>query len=140
MLRVYASDFPEDEDGIAEKRRILGEAFANGFFNEYIYPEKEPFDADSWEDERQTIADGLNCQLLLNYLDGKGQVTERKMDVKEIFINRSEYYLYGYCHLRNQDRTFRVSRVQGATFLQDSSQYEKSVVTKAIFQGSSRTL
>ena len=140
MLRIYAGENPDNEEEIEKKRKILGEAFANGFVNEFIPYDREPFDADVWEDSRDIYADGLECQVTLKYENGCGEITDRKVDVIEVFINDSRFYIYGYCHLRKEKRTFRADRIQGVTFQQDCSENEKSTLLDVIFQGNPRAI
>ncbi len=135
MLREYASEHSDNEEEIQKKRKILGEAFANGFVNEYESYNREPFDADSWEDNREIYADGLGCHVILKYVDNEGVATSSEVDIHEIFISNSRFYIRGYCHLRNQERTFRIDRIQGLTFHEKCSQHEKSILLDVMFQG-----
>ena len=140
MLRIYAGENPDKEEEIEKKRKILGEAFANGFVNVFIPYDSEPFDAIVWEGSREIYADGLDCQVTLKYESGSGEITDRKVDVTEVFINDSRFYIYGYCHLRKEKRTFRADRVHGLTFQQDCSKNEKSTLLDVIFQGNPRAI
>ena len=65
VLREYASEHPDSEEEISKKRKILGEAFANGFINDSALCDREPFDADEWEGNREIYADGLDCHVIL---------------------------------------------------------------------------
>jgi hypothetical protein len=140
MLREYAGEHPANEEEIEKKRKILGEAFSNGFINEFIPYDREPFDVDAWDDNREIFADGLECQVTLKYENGQGEITDRKVDVSEVFVNDSRFYIYGYCHLRKEKRTFRVDRIHGLTFQQDCPENEKSTLLDVVFQGNPRAL
>jgi len=135
LLREFATENPNDEEGIGRKRKILGEAFASGFLNENSSRTREPFDAGEWEDVRDIYADGLNCTVTLKYVNHEGVSTDRDVIVEEIFVSNSHYYILGYCNLRRQKRTFRIDRVQGINFLSECSQREKSVLLDVVFQG-----
>lgn len=134
-LREFASDHPENEEEIANKRRLLGEAFANGFLNKSVYKPQEPFDADKWEDSRETIIDGINCPVTLKYVNHEGIVTKRDVLVNEVFSSNSNYYIMGYCSLREQQRTFRVDRIQGIDFGSECTTSNKSIILDVVFQG-----
>ena len=135
MLRVFASENPDNEEEISNKRKILGEAFANGFVNENATRIREPFDAEEWEESRQIYADGFNCPVTLKYVNHEGVTTTRDVLVEEVFISGSAFYLMGYCNLRKQKRTFRVNRIQGLDFGQECSKSDKSLLLDVVFRG-----
>ncbi len=140
MLREYANEYPANQEEIEKKRRILGEAFSNGFTNELMPYNREAFDISSWEDNREIIADNLECQVTLKYESSEGEISERKVNVNEIFLNKSQIYIYGYCYMREEKRTFRVDRIHGLTFQQNCPEYEKSILIDAVFQVNQRPL
>lgn len=134
-LREFASEYPGNEEEIGNKRRILGDAFANGFVNENAYRPQEPFDADEWEDSREIFVDGLNCRVTLKYVSHEGIATTRDVLVNEVFVSNSRFYMLGYCSLREQMRTFRVDRIQGIEFDPECTASEKSTLLDVVFQG-----
>lgn len=134
-LREFASEYPENEEEISNKRKILGEAFANGFLNENMYRPQEPFDAEEWEDARETLIDGINCPVTLKYVNYEGVLTTRGVVVNEIFVSNAHFYILGYCSLREQKRTFRVDRIQGIQFGLDCDASNKSMLLDVVFQG-----
>jgi hypothetical protein len=134
-LREYSYEHPDNEEEISRKRKILGEAFSNGFINDNTPNNRELFDADEWEGNREIHADGLDCHVIMKYENYEGVDTTREVDVKEVFISNSRIYLSGYCHLRKEVRTFRVDRIHGVTFHQGCSQKDKSILLDVIFQG-----
>jgi hypothetical protein len=135
VLREYVAEHPANEEEINKKRKIFGEAFANGFKNDNTLCDREPFDADAWEGNREIYANGLACHVILKYENYDGADTFREVDVNEIFVSNLRFYISGYCHLRKQVRTFRIDRIQGVTFNQECSQKDKSTLLDVIFQG-----
>ena len=135
LLREFSSENPNKEEETGNKRRILGEAFANGFLNENATRIREPFDAEEWEDARDTYADGLKCPVILKYVNHEGVATTRDVLVEEIFVSNSSFYFLGYCNFRKQKRTFRVDRIQGINFGQECTQSDKSILLDVVFQG-----
>jgi len=137
LLREFASENPNDEEEVGRKRKMLGEAFANGFLNENSQQAREPFDVGEWEDARDVYADGLNCAVTLKYVSNEGVPTARDVIVEEVFFSNSKFYILGYCSLRKQKRTFRIDRIQGIDFLSGCSKSEKSLLLDVVFQGNS---
>lgn len=45
---------------------------------------------------------------------GEGETVERKLDPYGLYFDRGAWYVVGYCHLRDQIRSFRVSRIESA--------------------------
>lgn len=43
-IREYSYKQPDDEEGVQEKRKQLGEALSSGFYNEVIYPQRQQAD------------------------------------------------------------------------------------------------
>jgi len=134
-LREFAAEHPDIEDEIGNKRRILGEAFANGFLNENAYRPQGPFDADEWEDARETLINDLNCPVTLKYISHEGIATTRDVLVNEVFVSNANFYMLGNCSLRKQKRTFRVDRIQGIDFGPECKASDKSILLDVIFQG-----
>jgi benzoyl-CoA reductase/2-hydroxyglutaryl-CoA dehydratase subunit BcrC/BadD/HgdB len=140
MLREFSSEHPDNEEEISNKRKLLGEAFANGFVNENADRILEPFDAEKWEESRQIYADGFKCPVTLKYVNHEGVATTRDVLVEEVFISGSAFYLLGYCNLRKQKRTFRVDRIQGLDFGRECSKSDKSLLVDVVFRGNAITL
>lgn len=134
MLREYANEHPENEEEIQKKRKILGEAFANGFVNEIVYEYSEPFDIETWEENREVHSSGLKSHVTMNYLDNSGEQSTREVEIKEVFSNNSTYYFLGHCFLRNQERSFRIDRILGITFQEGCEQVEKSTILNFMLQ------
>ena len=59
------------------------------------------------------IREGLdkNRYLVLQYLDGNGRSSERKIEPYQLIFKESNWYLYAYCTLRQDFRLFKVSRI-----------------------------
>lgn len=53
----------------------------------------------------------LGVEIKIKYFSGTSQLTERNVTPKEIRQERDNTYLVGYCHLRKEERTFRVSSI-----------------------------
>ena len=134
LLREYAFDNPENEEEVEDKRRILGETFANGFLNENMNQAYKPFDTAEWEDSREIIADGLKCSVTLKYMSHDGVATTRDVLIDEIFASNLHYYVIGYCNLRKQKRTFRADRIQDIIFGSECTKTEKSIILDVLFQ------
>ena len=135
LLREFSSENPDNEEEVGNKRRVLGEALANGFPNENVSRIHEPFDAEEWEEARDTYADGLKCPVTLKYVSYEGVATTRDVLVEEIFVSNSCFYILGYCDLRKQKRIFRIDRIQGINFGQECTQSEKNILLDVLFQG-----
>ena len=48
---------------------------------------------------------------------GKGKARERRLDPYGLYFERGAWYVVGYCHLRKEIRSFRVSRIESAVEL-----------------------
>ena len=53
-------------------------------------------------------------RVVIRYRSGKGIDTERKVDPYVVWNHRGTGYLFSFCRLRDEVRTFRVSRIQEA--------------------------
>jgi predicted DNA-binding transcriptional regulator YafY len=54
-------------------------------------------------------------QVTLRYHSAKGVETERRFDSYGLVYRAGRWYVVGYCHLRREQRIFRLDRVQQAT-------------------------
>ena len=50
-------------------------------------------------------------KLSITYVDGVGRETRRSITPQEVYSVRGSVYLVAQCHLRDEDRTFRVDRI-----------------------------
>jgi hypothetical protein len=51
-------------------------------------------------------------RVFMKYLDSSGDLTERYVQIQELQISRDgDLYLRGFCELRNEERTFRIDRI-----------------------------
>lgn len=51
------------------------------------------------------------CQVDLSYQNRKGEATTRRIDPYGLYYRQALWYLVGYCHLRQEERTFHLGRV-----------------------------
>ncbi len=66
------------------------------------------------DDKISSIKKAINSKAMLEiqYLSFNGsEVTKRKVSPEEIKEQRNNYFLDGFCHLRNEKRSFRVDRI-----------------------------
>lgn len=136
LLREFSSLHPDDVAEIGKKRKILGEAFSNGFLNESINKIREQTNIKRLEAERVTYSKGLDCLAKIEYIDSNGEITSRDVKIEEIFVFDSMFYLNGFCYLRNGTRSFRVDRIHKIDFYPDAQHKDRSILLNIIFQGS----
>lgn len=55
----------------------------------------------------------LPMELEIQYRDFHGEPTEREITLEEVRLTESGVYLEAFCHLRDEERTFKLSRVVG---------------------------
>ena len=60
------------------------------------------------------------CSVLLRYTSGQGVVSTRRVDPIRIDVRMGRYYLIGFCHLRQAERSFRVDRIQSIDLADDT--------------------
>ena len=60
-----------------------------------------------------------NCNLLsITYHDRNGDITERVIEPHVIVFKQGLWYVFAYCHLRNEFRFFKTGRIQQANILE----------------------
>jgi len=52
-----------------------------------------------------------NKRMFIRYVDGDGEETERWITPKQVMGLKDYVYLQAYCHLRNDERSFRLDRI-----------------------------
>ncbi len=73
----------------------------------------EPRTIDEWNADLVTIWAGAPIAISFTYQNNDGDRSRRRVDVDEIQRDHNgEIYLTGFCHRRNENRTFRASRIQ----------------------------
>ncbi len=72
----------------------------------------------------------------IRYTSLKGQKTKRKIDPYAICFRRHAWYLVGFCHLRNEVRTFRLGRVHSIEILPEKFEILEDFSIENYFAGS----
>jgi len=49
--------------------------------------------------------------MFIKYVNGDGEQTERWITPKQVMGLKDSVYLIAYCHLRNEERSFRLDRI-----------------------------
>lgn len=60
-------------------------------------------------------------RLFIRYLDRKGEVSERWITPKQILALNDYLYMVAHCHLRDDERNFRLDRIEGMEIENQSS-------------------
>ncbi len=58
-------------------------------------------------------------RLFIRYHDRNGEVTERFIDPHIIVFKQGLWYIYAFCHLRNEFRFFKLGRIENATVTEE---------------------
>lgn len=55
-------------------------------------------------------------RLFIHYIDQKGTETRRWITPRQILAQNDYFYVFAHCHLRDEDRSFRLDRIVEMTF------------------------
>ncbi|HLO16270.1 MAG TPA: exonuclease domain-containing protein [Anaerolineales bacterium] len=67
-------------------------------------------------------------RLFIRYIDRKGDVSERWVTPKQILVLNDYLYMVAHCHLRDEERNFRLDRIEQMEIeLQSTKQRRKTV-------------
>lgn len=58
--------------------------------------------------------------VIIEYVDKKGEASERLIDPYSLVLKEGVWYVYGWCHTRSTFRTFRLARMRSITLTDDS--------------------
>lgn len=74
-------------------------------------------DASGYKSKLAVITKSIeDCKsLFIRYHDRNGEITERTIDPHVIVFKQGLFYVYAYCHLRNDFRFFKTGRIENAT-------------------------
>lgn len=78
-------------------------------------------ETDAWEGwfDQENESKNLTLDLSINYIDGEGQKTQRKITTKRF----NKQMILAHCHLRNANRTFHFARIKNATDVETGEIY-----------------
>lgn len=71
--------------------------------------------------DENVLKDGLSKAYTLQYTDSDGELSERKILLQKVLGSERSNgelfvkYVQGYCYLRQEDRTFKIDRIQSLT-------------------------
>ena len=64
-------------------------------------------------------------RLLIRYIDRKGVVSERWITPKQILVLNDYLYMVAHCHLRDEERNFRLDRIEQMEIEKQSSRQSR---------------
>lgn len=78
--------------------------------------------AEGFTDKIEVIKTALEKQKLLHfeYMDIRGQKSDREIEPYRLLLKGEDWYMQGYCLSRNDFRTFKVLRMQNITMLEQT--------------------
>jgi predicted DNA-binding transcriptional regulator YafY len=55
----------------------------------------------------------IKMEIEIDYADYKGEITTRTVGARSVLVTSQQgnFYLFGYCHLRADERCFRIDRI-----------------------------
>lgn len=131
----YLSALPENAD-----RDVIGSLMAKLAHGASATPSQVAV-AGSASDEsllliRDAVASGT--QVEFDYLNSRGEQERRRVDPLRIESADEDWYLRGWCHLREAVRTFRLDRMSGLTGTTEAIDYHPTDVSlpETLFEGS----
>lgn len=80
------------------------------------------------KDKNKIIRDAIkgNKEIKFDYINVYGNRTIRKVEPYSLILKNQKWYLYGYCHLRQEFRLFKLTRIDKLTVL-DSTFNKKEI-------------
>lgn len=77
-------------------------------------------------------------RVAFEYLDNRGDITQREFDPIKLESNDNLWNVRGYCHLRQEERSFRLDRMRGSVVLDTdwSEQARELELSDQIYQAS----
>lgn len=89
---------------------------------------------------RESVAEGV--QLEFDYLNSQGESERRRVDPLRVESVDADWYLRGWCHLREALRTFRIDRISNPTITTEPITHGTGDVTlpDTLFEGSPHDL
>ncbi|MBE6367203.1 MAG: WYL domain-containing protein [Lentisphaerae bacterium] len=79
----------------------------------------------------QTLFQGwqTNHCVKIAYADWQGEVTERTIEPHTLVFFNNSWYTKGFCHLKNQARTFALQRIKSAELLNGTFEPDRSIIS-----------
>jgi len=77
---------------------------------------------------RYRIIFDVNKRVLLRYENSDGDVTNREVTTIQVQKRENAWYLYAYCHLREEPRHFRIARIRELVDLESGEVVTKKFV------------
>ena len=87
-------------------------------------------DSKKFSDKMRVCEIAVNEQksLLIDYISREGEHSKRVIDPYVLIFKQNVWYLYSYCHTKQDFRTFKIGRIKQASFT--GATFEKKEVTR----------
>lgn len=111
LKTLQATQYPEI-DKILDK---IGAVFRNSNSADWVYIDFSPWGSNPNEynkfiDIKKAI---LECKVILfDYVNSEGKKSRRSMEPMRLIFKGQSWYLWGYCRIRQDFRTFRITRIK----------------------------
>ncbi len=71
-------------------------------------------------------------QIRFNYRNSQGEYSDREVTVHKVVASADDTYFVGFCHMRNEPRTFRLDRVYPRNKVTDTATGEINTLRKIL--------
>lgn len=118
LKTLQATQYPEI-DKILDK---IGAVFRNSNSADWVYIDFSPWGSNPNEynkfiDIKKAI---LECKVILfDYVNSEGKKSKRSMEPMRLIFKGQSWYLWGYCRIRQDFRTFRITRIKNVVIIDE---------------------
>lgn len=110
-----------------EVKKIINEEIKNrplptSNFLKVSIPNEEILEIDNLPDGIDILQ--LNTLAFISYKDAQGQKSERRITIKSIYQTHGDYSISAYCHEREAYRTFKLSRINQLTDIENGEIFD----------------
>lgn len=131
LKTLQATQYPEI-DKMLEK---VGAMFKHSNSADWVYIDFSPWGSNPNEynkliDIKKAI---LECKaILFDYVNSEGKKSRRSIEPMRLIFKGQAWYLWGYCRIRQDFRTFRISRIKNVNVTNDLFERRKLEVIKNV--------
>ena len=105
------------EDSLVKLRNVFKKKNTDWIGIEFSNWEQSDNEKQIFESIKYSI---INCRIIeCSYFNTKGEISKRKIESYKLIFKGHQWYVYGFCRMRNEFRFFKLTRIDDLTILDD---------------------
>lgn len=140
LKAVSAVNLSEQDSAVGKLSAMLGDKNSDWIEVDFSHWSDKGKEKEVFNSLKNSIINRFTVQF--SYANGKGELTRREIEPLKLCFRGQDWYVYGFCSLKNDYRFFKLKRISEFTITHNQFEREtpKQIFNKDYYNGSAETV